>query len=58
MADALYGYHEGSVRTWWAIARALDTPIGDLMSHLDDEDTPIVVPSSMTATARRRLGLW
>jgi transcriptional regulator with XRE-family HTH domain len=36
VTGALYGYHEGSVRTWWAIARALDMPVGELMAHLDD----------------------
>jgi transcriptional regulator with XRE-family HTH domain len=36
VTGALYGYHEGSVRTWWSIARALDMPIGELMAHLDD----------------------
>jgi len=32
----LYGYHEGSVRTWWLIAKAVDLPVGDLLNHLDD----------------------
>jgi len=36
VTGALYGYHEGSVRTWWAIARALDVPIGALLDHLND----------------------
>jgi transcriptional regulator with XRE-family HTH domain len=35
VTGALYGYHEGSVRTWWAIARALEMTVGELMSHLD-----------------------
>jgi transcriptional regulator with XRE-family HTH domain len=39
VTGALYGYHEGSVRTWWAIARALDMPVGELMAHLDDSLT-------------------
>jgi len=41
VTGVLYGYHEGSVRTWWAIARALDLPVGVLLNHLDDE-APIV----------------
>lgn len=45
VTGALYGYHEGSVRTWWAIAHALDMPIGDLMNHLDDASTTATVPS-------------
>jgi len=36
ITGVLYGYHEGSVRTWSAIARALDLPIGTLLNHLDD----------------------
>lgn len=47
VTGVLYGYHEGSVRTWWAIAHALDMPVGDLMSHLDDEGTSAAVPSSV-----------
>lgn len=37
VTGALYGYHEGSIRTWWALARALDLPVGELLAHLDDE---------------------
>ena len=36
LTGVLYGYHDGSVRTWWAIARGLDVPIGSLLNHLDD----------------------
>ncbi|MCL2735079.1 MAG: helix-turn-helix transcriptional regulator [Propionibacteriaceae bacterium] len=39
VTGVLYGYHEGSVRTWHAIARALDLPLGDLLNHLDDDAT-------------------
>jgi len=39
LTGALYGYHEGSVRTWWSIAKALDLRVGDLLNHLDDEST-------------------
>ena len=46
VTGALYGYHEGSVRTWWAIAGALGTPVGDLLNHLDDTSTTVTVPSS------------
>ena len=35
LTGVLYGYHEGSLRTWWAIARGLDLPVGDLLQHLD-----------------------
>ena len=34
----LYGYNDGSVRTWWTIARGLDVPIGSLLDHLNDDD--------------------
>jgi transcriptional regulator with XRE-family HTH domain len=37
VTGTLYGYHEGNVRTWWAIARALDMSFGDLMRHADQE---------------------
>jgi transcriptional regulator with XRE-family HTH domain len=47
---ALYGYHEGSVRTWWAIAHGLDMPVGDLLNHLDDQSTTDTVPPSTTIT--------
>jgi len=46
VTGVLYGYSEGSVRTWWAIAHALDLPVGDLLNHLDDPDTIATVPSS------------
>ena len=36
VTGVLYGYHEGSIRTWWAIAHALDVPLGALLDHLDD----------------------
>jgi len=48
VTGALYGYHEGSIRTWWVIAHALDMPTGDLMAHLDDQSTMVTVPSSTT----------
>jgi len=40
VTGVLYGYHEGSVRTWWAIAKALDLPVGELLNHLDDARNP------------------
>jgi len=46
VTGALYGYHEGSVRTWWIIARALNMPTSSLMSHLDDPGTNLPAPSS------------
>jgi len=36
VTGVLYGYHDGSVTTWWAIARAIQIPVGELLSHLDD----------------------
>lgn len=34
----LYGYDsEGTTRTWFAIARALGMPVGDLLNHLHDQ---------------------
>jgi transcriptional regulator with XRE-family HTH domain len=36
VTGALYGYHEGSVRTWRAIACALEMRLGELIDHLDD----------------------
>lgn len=36
VTGVLYGYHDGSVRTWWAIARGLDLPVGALLNHLDE----------------------
>jgi hypothetical protein len=50
VTGALYGYHEGSVRTWWTIARALDMPVRELMGHLDDgvtESGPSVTGSDV-----------
>ena len=46
LTGALYGYHEGSVRTWWEIAHALEMSIGDLLNHLADSDTKVTVPST------------
>ena len=46
VTGALYGYHEGSVRTWFFIARALDVTIGDLLNHLHDDN--ITVQSTRT----------
>jgi len=48
VTGALYGYHEGSLRTWWTIAHALDMTPGALIDHLDDESMNITVPSSTT----------
>jgi len=34
----LYGYQsEGTTRTWFAVARALDMQVGDLLNHLHDQ---------------------
>jgi cyanate lyase len=46
VTGALYGYHEGSVRTWWRIAHALDLPVGELLNHLDDASGVDAAPSS------------
>jgi len=35
ITGALYGYHDGSVRTWFAIAHALDMAVSDLMASLE-----------------------
>lgn len=40
VTGVLYGYHNGSARTWWAIAHALDLPVGALLDHLDDPFGP------------------
>jgi len=44
VTGVLYGYHEGSVRTWWSLARALDMPLGELLQHLDDNGTSEICP--------------
>jgi len=46
ITGALYGYHEGSVRTWWVIAQALEIPVGELLNHLHDESDTDASPSS------------
>jgi len=35
ITGALYGYHDGSVRTWFAIAHALDMAVDELMATLE-----------------------
>jgi len=35
ITGALYGYHEGSVRTWFAIAHALDMTVNELAAALE-----------------------
>jgi transcriptional regulator with XRE-family HTH domain len=37
ITGVLYGYHEGSLRTWRAIAHALEMRLGELMDHLNDD---------------------
>jgi cyanate lyase len=36
ITGALYGYHEGNIRTWRAIAHALNMGFGSLMDHIND----------------------
>lgn len=36
ITGALYGYHDGSIRTWYAIARALDMTMSELMAAIDE----------------------
>jgi transcriptional regulator with XRE-family HTH domain len=40
VTGALYGYHEGSIRTWRAIAHALEMRLGELVDHLNDSPSP------------------
>lgn len=48
VTGVFYGYSEGSVRTWWAIAKALEITVGDLLDHLNDA----VGPSPSLRTSR------
>jgi len=41
ITGTLYGYHDGSVRTWFAIAHALEMSIGDLMGALESHAPPM-----------------
>lgn len=33
------GKQKGSLTTWWRVARGLEVPLGELVSHLDDAGT-------------------
>ena len=36
VTGALYGYSEGNLRTWHAMAKGLQVPLGALLNHLND----------------------